>query len=98
MTAVGGEQSSGFSIEGLKYKDDYLVLSTLGDKINILSLKTKEKSPIVLEHLDSFICKDLKITCINLENQSTSSSREDIDISPLLKTIKECFKLYYQHQ
>ena len=67
LTAVGGLKSSGLSLNSLKLKDDYAIISTLQKKAIIHPLKGKLKGPIHLESQQSLTIEDLTIICLDSE-------------------------------
>jgi len=62
LMAVGGEQSTGVNIKGLKYKDDYLILSPTPQGISIHCLKGKKnQSNIQLNINEHFQLLDMTL-------------------------------------
>lgn len=74
LSAIGGADSSGFVAPGLKYSDDYAVLSPDASGIAVHPLKGRTKGPIHLDHLQTATIGDLKLLVIVQETAEVASS------------------------
>lgn len=80
LMAVGGEQSTGVNIKGLRYKDDYLILSPTPQGVSIHCLKGKKsQSNMQLNINEHFQVQDL--TLLLLPNEQTVGTEDGGRIS-----------------
>ncbi len=80
LMAVGGEQSTGVSLSGLKYKDDYLILSPTPQGLSIHCLKGKKnQSNVQLDPFEHFQLLDLTLLLLPEKVASTENQNKKIE-------------------
>jgi two-component system response regulator PilR (NtrC family) len=74
LMAVGGDQSTGVTVSGLKYKDDYLILSPTPQGVSIHCLKGKKnQSTVQLETREHFQLLDLTLLLLPATESATDA-------------------------
>ncbi len=80
LMAVGGEQSTGVSLSGLKYKDDYLILSPTPQGLSIHCLKGKKnQSNVQLDPFEHFQLLDMTLLLLPEKVASTENQNKKIE-------------------
>ncbi len=96
LMAVGGEQSTGVNLKGLRYKDDYLILSPTPQGVSIHCLKGKKnQSNVQLNINEHFQVQDLTLLLLpggapsGINDAEKNSERFADDIKVLVQKFSQ---------
>ncbi len=84
LTPVGGKNSSGIALEGLKHEGDYLILAHVGNAISLHPLRGNKGRPTSLQADQVFQLDDLLLF---VEEKKSSATQENSDLEKLRKVL-----------